>query len=295
MTRVESGAVQQEHRRAGLQLVLGVPSGDAPHQHVGAGDGALAGDGWVLEPKWDGIRAIAHVTEDRPRLFTRHGRGHHYRFPRINAALGELPVGTVLDGELACLQPLEDGRVRCRFDRVSAFTVARAPHRPNVNGLTVTLIVFDAVAVAGADLRAAPWSERRARLEELLSDAKARCASRRCSSSTPRFTPPWSPTAGRSRWPSAPAGATAAGTAATLGSSSSRPPRATATGAASSPRSPLAGVRRSEAGGSFLTTKPPQTKRARCGGRTRWRGIGGGGYVAPKSESLGTPMCYPRP
>ena len=64
--------------------------------------------------------------------------------------------------------------------------------------------------------------ECRARLEELLSDAKARCASRRCSSSTPRFTPPWSPTAGRSPWPSAPAGATAAGTAATLGSSSSR-------------------------------------------------------------------------
>jgi ATP-dependent DNA ligase len=96
--------------------------------------------------------------------------------------------------------------VRCRFDRVSAFTVARAPHRPDVNGLTVTLIVFDAVAVAGADLRAAPWSERRARLEELLSDATARCASRRCSSSTPRFMPPWSPTAGRSRWPSAPAG-----------------------------------------------------------------------------------------
>jgi ATP-dependent DNA ligase len=56
MTRVESGAVQQEHRRARMQLVLGVPSGDAPHQHVGAGDG------WVLEPKWDGIRAIAHVT-----------------------------------------------------------------------------------------------------------------------------------------------------------------------------------------------------------------------------------------
>jgi hypothetical protein len=24
-----------------------------------------AGDGWVLEPKWDGIRAIAHVTGHR--------------------------------------------------------------------------------------------------------------------------------------------------------------------------------------------------------------------------------------
>jgi hypothetical protein len=50
----------------------------------------------------------------------------------------------VLDGELACLQPLPDGRVRCRFDRVSAFMVACAPHRPDSNGVTVTLIVFDA-------------------------------------------------------------------------------------------------------------------------------------------------------
>jgi bifunctional non-homologous end joining protein LigD len=130
-----------------------------------------AGEGWVLEPKWDGIRAIAHITEGGPRLFTRHGRGHHHRFPRINAALAQLPVGTALDGELACLEPLGDGRVRCRFDRVSAFMVARAPHRPDTNGLTVTLVVFDALAVGGTDLRAAPWRERRARLEQLLADA----------------------------------------------------------------------------------------------------------------------------
>jgi bifunctional non-homologous end joining protein LigD len=130
-----------------------------------------AGEDWVLEPKWDGIRAIAHITENGPRLFTRHGRSHHRRFPRINAALTQLPVGTVLDGELACLQPLADGRVRCRFDCVSAFMVARAPHRPDANGLTVTLIVFDALAVAGADLRAAPWAQRRSRLEELLDGA----------------------------------------------------------------------------------------------------------------------------
>src|SRR5262245_13977527 len=130
-----------------------------------------AREGWVLEPKWDGIRAIAHVTEEGPRLFTHHGRGHHKRFPRINDALAQLPVGTVLDGELACLQPLSDGRVRCRFDRVSAFMVARAPHRPDANGLTVTLIMFDALAVAGADLLAVPWNERRERVEELLGGA----------------------------------------------------------------------------------------------------------------------------
>ena len=67
----------------------------------------------------------------------------------MTASGGQLPVGTVLDGELACLQPLKDGRVRCRFDRLSAFMVARAPHRPDANGLTVTVtvIVFDALAV----------------------------------------------------------------------------------------------------------------------------------------------------
>jgi ATP-dependent DNA ligase len=62
----------------------------------------------VLEPKWDGFRAIACVDEDGgPRLYTRRGRAHHDRFPRLNAELRELPARTVLDGELVCLEPIE--------------------------------------------------------------------------------------------------------------------------------------------------------------------------------------------
>ncbi len=125
------------------------------------------GDRWVLEPKWDGWRAVAHVTGDGARIFTRHGRGHHSRFPAVNAALSELPAGTVLDGELVCLEPLPGGRVCCRFDRLSAFMLGRAPHRP-ADGLTVTFVAFDVLAVDGADLRALRWSERRGELERLL-------------------------------------------------------------------------------------------------------------------------------
>jgi ATP-dependent DNA ligase len=44
------------------------------------------------------------------------------------------------------------------------------PHR-RVDGLTVTLVAFDALAVAGADLRAPPWHERREQLERLLAGA----------------------------------------------------------------------------------------------------------------------------
>ena len=104
------------------------------------------------------------------RLFTRRGRAHHDRFPRLNAELGELPAGTVLDGELVCLERLDGNRVRCRFDRLSGFMAGRAPHRPS-RGLTVTLIAFDALAVAGVDQRTRPWEERRPQLERLLAGA----------------------------------------------------------------------------------------------------------------------------
>jgi bifunctional non-homologous end joining protein LigD len=139
--------------------MLATPGHEVPH-----------GDGWVLEPKWDGFRAIAHVDDERPRLFTRRGRAHHDRFPRLNAELRELPAGTVLDGELVCLEPIEAGRVRCRFDRLSGFMAGRVPHRPS-RGLTVTFVGFDVVFAEGVDLRTRPWSERRSILERLLAGA----------------------------------------------------------------------------------------------------------------------------
>jgi hypothetical protein len=42
------------------------------------------------------------------------------------AGAHRLPPGTVLDGELVCLQPVDGGRVR-RFDRLGGFM--RAPQR----------------------------------------------------------------------------------------------------------------------------------------------------------------------
>jgi len=77
------------------------------------------GPGWVLEPKRDGWRAIAHATANGPRAYTRHGTSHHRRLPALNAALAERPSRTVLDGDLVCLQPIAGARLRCRFDRLS--------------------------------------------------------------------------------------------------------------------------------------------------------------------------------
>jgi hypothetical protein len=51
------------------------------------------GQGWALEPKWDGFRRLAHVEKDGIRLFTRRGRGHHKRFQRVNEDLATSRTG----------------------------------------------------------------------------------------------------------------------------------------------------------------------------------------------------------
>src|SRR4051794_31934582 len=53
---------------------------------------------WVMEPKFDGIRLLAHVgTEGRVDFWTRDG--NRKQLPRIAAELSTLPPNTVLDGE----------------------------------------------------------------------------------------------------------------------------------------------------------------------------------------------------
>jgi ATP-dependent DNA ligase len=95
--------------------------------------------------------------------------------------------------------------------------VARVQHRPDANGLTVALVVFDAFAVSGADLRAAPWSERRAGLEELLGDARGAVRLTPILDANPALHAALVADGWRARSPSAPAAATAAGIAATRG------------------------------------------------------------------------------
>jgi ATP-dependent DNA ligase len=89
--------------------------------------------------------------------------------PELSASLAQLPAGTVLDGELVCLEPLPAGRVRCRFDRLGGFHAWARAAPPD--GLTVTLVAFDALAIAGAHLRAQRWHERRKQLERLQDGA----------------------------------------------------------------------------------------------------------------------------
>lgn len=135
-----------------------------------AAKAAPRGAGWIVEPKLDGYRIIAHVlrlpavsTPD-VRLFTRSGRnvtGEMQQIARALATLaGTLPAGAtplVLDGEAV----VQEGAAVPRFQAMQRF-------RDTGQG-RLRYYVFDLLTEGGTDLTASPLSQRRRRLTRLLS------------------------------------------------------------------------------------------------------------------------------
>src|SRR5262249_6338332 len=65
---------------------------------------AFDDDAFLFEVKWDGVRALAYVDDRGLRVHSRNRRDLAGRYPELQA-LTALPPGTLVDGELAVLQP----------------------------------------------------------------------------------------------------------------------------------------------------------------------------------------------
>ena len=117
--------------------------------------GPPAGTDWVHEIKHDGYRLIVRRDGDTVRLFTRRGYDRSGRYPAIARAAAKLRAKSfTMDGEAAVCGP----------DGIAVFA---ALHRRR----TVTeamLYAFDLLELDGADLRALPLGERKARLAGLV-------------------------------------------------------------------------------------------------------------------------------
>ncbi|HLN30702.1 MAG TPA: non-homologous end-joining DNA ligase [Gemmataceae bacterium] len=123
---------------------------------------------YLFEVKWDGVRALAAVAEDRWRLWGRTGSDYTERYPELSA-LRRLPAGTVVDGELVVLQ---GGRADFpallqRHQRQVASPLDTIRRR-----LPIRYLVFDLLFHEGRSLLKEPLRERRARLHELLTELK---------------------------------------------------------------------------------------------------------------------------
>jgi DNA ligase-1 len=124
--------------------------------------------GWLVEWKWDGIRAQLMRRNDHASLWSRGEERLDGRFPELERAAFSLIHDSVLDGEVLA------------WDATNAtprpFTALQkriGKLKPGVRLLQdtpVRFMAYDLLELGGADLRGRPLHERRALLATLLQD-----------------------------------------------------------------------------------------------------------------------------
>ncbi|EGW36928.1 DNA ligase D [Desulfosporosinus sp. OT] len=120
------------------------------------------GKDWLYELKYDGYRILAYSEGNSVRLITRNGNDYTTRFPDVASSLMDWAKGRamILDGEMA----ITDEAGKTDFQALQNYL--KKPQAKNL-----TYIVFDLLALDGADLRGHRLIDRKENLETLLKDA----------------------------------------------------------------------------------------------------------------------------
>jgi DNA ligase 1 len=121
-------------------------------------------DEWLVEWKWDGIRAQLIHRQGQVFLWSRGEELITERFPEISGDAARLPDGTVLDGEILAFgedtpRPFADLQHRIGRDRRVREAAVKVP---------VVFLAYDVLEDGGADIRHRPLRHRRERLLALL-------------------------------------------------------------------------------------------------------------------------------
>ena len=125
------------------------------------------GEGWCYEPKWDGFRTIVFRDGDEVHLQSRNGRPMNRYFPDVVEQALALPAERfVLDGEMVVTV---DGVQE--FDLLSQRIHPAASRVERLRKETpADLVAFDLLAEGDETLLELPYTERRARLAEIVTD-----------------------------------------------------------------------------------------------------------------------------
>ena len=128
----------------------------------------------VYEPKYDGIRAIAEISPDGVKLWSRLGNEKTHQFPEIASALAtwgrRLKAPVTLDGEIVALdakgKPAGFQQLQGRIHLSGPSDAAGSKSEPSV-----AYIAFDVLKEEHTDWRDRPLTERRKALERILARA----------------------------------------------------------------------------------------------------------------------------
>ncbi|TRO16086.1 ATP-dependent DNA ligase [Ectopseudomonas mendocina] len=129
---------------------------------------------WLVEWKWDGIRAQLVKRDGRLWLWSRGEELITERFPELHDLAEALPDGTVIDGELvAWKEPATDSETVFGIQpfallqqRIGRKTLSKKL----LQDVPAALLAYDLLEWRGEDWRSRPQDERRARLELLVAE-----------------------------------------------------------------------------------------------------------------------------
>jgi bifunctional non-homologous end joining protein LigD len=113
-------------------------------------------EGWLYEVKWDGYRALAYINKGKVELQSRNDKTFNEKFYPIHAALENIGVNAVLDGEI----------IVAKDNGISSFSDLQN-WRSEADG-QLQYYVFDILWLDGYSLMELPLTERRQVLEATL-------------------------------------------------------------------------------------------------------------------------------
>ncbi|TPW74921.1 ATP-dependent DNA ligase [Schumannella soli] len=152
---------------------------------AGVPDADAIEGGYAYEPKWDGFRAVVAIGVDGVEIGSRGSKPLTRYFPELVEAIGaQLPVGTVVDGEIV-LRSTNAGAARRAGggsgggadERLDWETLSQRIH-PAASRVAMlaaetpaSLVIFDLLRSADdAELHTRPFAERRSALERLTGE-----------------------------------------------------------------------------------------------------------------------------
>ena len=123
----------------------------------------------LVEEKYDGIRAQAHKSEGRVKIFSR-TLDEVAEFPELREPLASLPGEFIIDGEILAwhgAQPLPFTQLQKRLGR-------RNPDLWLMEEIPVKFVMFDLLYLEGELLLDLPLVERRRRIKQLLAPGESK-------------------------------------------------------------------------------------------------------------------------
>lgn len=129
-------------------------------------------DGWAVEVKWDGVRAIAYCQPGRLQLQSRNLNEITAQYPELRRLSRQLGArDAVIDGELVAFD--EDGRPSFERLQQRIHQTSESVVRRRMKTHPVTYVIFDLLYLDGRNLTGEPYSRRRELLEDLKLEGEA--------------------------------------------------------------------------------------------------------------------------